>query len=274
MFGWMWEKRQLGCRTPKRPASEGGPYDSGHPKSGQGFDGGERVAAFAPGVEAALERADAGDALFSEEQRHTGAGGFVWSSTVENHFAVAGQPFVFLLQLLGVHAESAGDGFRLGFEIHVVAEIDDDKFFAGVNLFFQFLDADAGNAQVAEEFLSHPIGKMNTIRNPHWTDGISSVLIGDAAHAIVPFHGQGMNCAFEDCVELDQLLQHHSFAAAGKLFEQQRKPNTDAIADMALENYVEMRDTVRQPKFALQKELAFELERRFPTQFIPRYSMD
>lgn len=117
---------------------------------------------------------------------------------------------------------------------------------------------------LAEEFSDHPTGKMVTVRSNTWTNGRNAVAIGDAAHAIVPFHGQGMNCAFEDCVELDVLLQQHEFGVACNLFQQQRLPNANAIADMALENYVEMRDTVRDPKFLLQKELSFELERRFP----------
>ena len=144
-----------------------------------------------------------------------------------------------------------------------------------INSFFAeyFPDALKLMPNLAEEFLAHPTGKMHTVRAPHWTDGNSAVLIGDAAHAMVPFHGQGMNCAFEDCIELDELLQSHAFGDAIKHFAQQRKPNADAIADMALENYVEMRDTVRRSKFLLQKELSFELERRFPDRFIPRYSM-
>jgi kynurenine 3-monooxygenase len=100
------------------------------------------------------------------------------------------------------------------------------------------------------------------------------VLLGDAAHAIVPFHGQGMNACFEDCFELDRLLATtRDWATAFDEFQRLRKPNTEAIAAMALENYVEMRDTVRDPKFLLRKELSFELERRFPDRFIPRYSM-
>jgi kynurenine 3-monooxygenase len=144
-----------------------------------------------------------------------------------------------------------------------------------INQFFKahFPDALTLMPDVAEEFLTHPTGKMHTIRAPRWTDGRSAILIGDAAHAIVPFHGQGMNCAFEDCIALDRLMAHSPFAEAIRAFEQQRKPNADAIADMALENYIEMRDIVRQPKFLLQKELSFELERRFPDRFIPRYSM-
>jgi kynurenine 3-monooxygenase len=100
-------------------------------------------------------------------------------------------------------------------------------------------------------------------------------LIGDAAHAIVPFHGQGMNLAFEDCVMLDRAL--HGFAGnwadTFREFESLQLANANAIADMALENYVEMRDSVRDPLYVLRKELSFELERRLPNQFIPRYSM-
>jgi kynurenine 3-monooxygenase len=101
------------------------------------------------------------------------------------------------------------------------------------------------------------------------------LLLGDAAHAIVPFHGQGMNAAFEDCVVLDDLMDKFGddWAVVFERFEDRRVHNTGAIADMALENYTEMRDTVRDTKFALRKALSFELERRFPTEFIPRYSM-
>jgi kynurenine 3-monooxygenase len=105
------------------------------------------------------------------------------------------------------------------------------------------------------------------------------LLVGDAAHAIVPFHGQGMNAAFEDCVALDDLIGEHGTAdghdwpAIFAAFEAARAPNARAIAEMALENYREMRDEVRDAKFELRAALSFELERRFPGRFIPRYSM-
>ena len=105
------------------------------------------------------------------------------------------------------------------------------------------------------------------------------LLVGDAAHAIVPFHGQGMNAACEDCVVLDELIGRHQSAAGHDwpaifaAFEADRAPNAHAIAEMALENYREMRDDVRDPKFELRAALSFELERRFPGRFIPRYSM-
>jgi len=127
---------------------------------------------------------------------------------------------------------------------------------------------------LAREFLENPIGRMGTVYCDHWAAQDKAVLLGDAAHAMVPFHGQGMNCCFEDCAELNRLLEATGdWSRAFRAFEQERKPNTDAIAAMALENYVEMRDTVRDPKFLLRKELAFELERRHPDRFIPRYSM-
>ena len=147
---------------------------------------------------------------------------------------------------------------------------------AAVDTFFQqhFPDAALLMPQIATEFFEHPTGIMGTVRCPRWSFEDRLLLIGDAAHAITPFHGQGMNCAFEDCRELDQILHDNSdWSAAFRTFEQARVPNTNAIADMALENYEEMRDTVRHPKFQLQKVLSLELERRFPDRFVPRYSM-
>jgi kynurenine 3-monooxygenase len=83
-----------------------------------------------------------------------------------------------------------------------------------------------------------------------------------------------MNCAFEDCRELVAMLDTTTdWASTFRRFEAERRPHTDAIADMAIENYLEMRDTVRDPQFHLQKTLSLELERRFPQRFVPRYSM-
>jgi kynurenine 3-monooxygenase len=127
---------------------------------------------------------------------------------------------------------------------------------------------------VAREFLENPIGRMGTVYCDRWAAQDKAVLLGDAAHAMVPFHGQGMNCCFEDCAELNRKLEATGdWSRAFREFGRVRKPNTDAIAAMALENYIEMRDTVRDPKFLLRKELSFELERRYPDRFIPRYSM-
>ncbi len=145
-----------------------------------------------------------------------------------------------------------------------------------VEAFFteQFADIRPLLPALTEEFAANPVGLLGTVRCRHWHDGGRMLLIGDAAHAIVPFHGQGMNLAFEDCVLLDGLLDSSDrWKDVFAKFESTQLVNANAIADMALDNYVEMRDRVRDPKFVLKKELAFELERRLPNHFIPRYSM-
>jgi kynurenine 3-monooxygenase len=139
----------------------------------------------------------------------------------------------------------------------------------------RFADAMALMPRLAEDFFGNPTGHLETIRCEPWSFEDHGLVLGDAAHAIVPFHGQGMNAAFEDCSALDRCLRdpdrpwNEIFAE----FQARRRPDTDAIADMALENYVEMRSTVREPKFQLKKDLSFRLEERHPGRFIPRYSM-
>jgi kynurenine 3-monooxygenase len=153
--------------------------------------------------------------------------------------------------------------------------IDPDQ----VESFFvaQFADALPHFDNLTSQYAHNAVGDLGTVRCTPWHAG-NCLLIGDAAHAIVPFHGQGMNAAFEDVRELDEILAAGSgngmiwpdlFAA----FESQRMHNTNAIADMALENYLEMRSAVRDPRFLLQRHLALELERRFPNQFISQYAM-
>ncbi|WP_296246138.1 NAD(P)/FAD-dependent oxidoreductase [uncultured Stenotrophomonas sp.] len=120
----------------------------------------------------------------------------------------------------------------------------------------------------------HPPGLLGTLYLDRWHQRGKAVLIGDAAHAMVPFHGQGMNCAFEDCVVLARCLADHpgteeAFAA----FEAERKPNAAAIQQMALDNYLEMRDRVADPGYLLQRELEQALQARWPTRFVPHYTM-
>lgn len=137
-----------------------------------------------------------------------------------------------------------------------------------------FPDTLALMPELLEDFANHPLGMLGTLRLDRWYRGGDALLIGDAAHALVPFHGQGMNCAFEDCVELDQLLaasDDHAWVFAE--FEARRKPNARAIADMALENYVEMRDDVADDRYQLMKQIETELSRRHPDRFISRYAM-
>jgi kynurenine 3-monooxygenase len=138
----------------------------------------------------------------------------------------------------------------------------------------QFPDALRLMPHLVEEFTTHPQGQLGTVYTRPWHIGDRVLLLGDAAHAIVPFHGQGMNAAFEDVLVLDDLLdQHDDWDTLFADFERSRLPNTAAIAQMALENYIEMRDTVRDPAYVRRKVLAMDLERRFPDHFIPRYSM-
>ena len=146
---------------------------------------------------------------------------------------------------------------------------------ARVHEFFtaQFPDVLPLLPDLAAQFAAHPRGELATLHCWPWHAG-NMLLIGDAAHAIVPFHGQGLNCGFEDCLVLDALLANQPDAAqAFARFEAERRINTDAIAQMALENYHEMRDTVRSPDFERRKQLGNALERLYPDRFIPRYSM-
>ncbi|MGH8126939.1 MAG: FAD-dependent oxidoreductase [Gammaproteobacteria bacterium] len=143
----------------------------------------------------------------------------------------------------------------------------------------RFFANEFGNAaplieHLTDTFFANPTGVLGTVYAEPWHVADKLLLLGDAAHAIVPFHGQGMNAAFEDCRLLAERLTPD--AGVGHVFEafsRDRKADADAIARMALENYVEMRDTVRNPGFALRKALGFELERRCPDRFVPRYSM-
>ena len=124
-----------------------------------------------------------------------------------------------------------------------------------------------------QDFTNNPTGLLATLRLDRWHLDRRALLIGDAAHAIVPFHGQGMNCAFEDCVELDELLsEHNDLESVFEQFTARRKPNADATADMAIENYIEMRDSVADDRFVLLKQLERELANRHPDRFVPRYT--
>ncbi|MBV8783924.1 MAG: FAD-dependent monooxygenase [Gammaproteobacteria bacterium] len=145
-----------------------------------------------------------------------------------------------------------------------------------VQAFFarEFPDAVPLMPDLLAEFARHPQGALGTVHTLPWHAGGDVLLLGDAAHAIVPFHGQGMNAAFEDCVVFDALLDTPApWAERFARFEAARRPNTEAIAQMALENYREMRDAVLDATFLRRKELALALERHFPGRFIPRYAM-
>ena len=143
-----------------------------------------------------------------------------------------------------------------------------EEFFAR-----EFPSAKALMPNLNREFFEHPQSSLGTVYTKGWHLNGDVLLLGDAAHAIVPFHGQGMNCAFEDCAELMRLMdEHHGWAGLFEAFEHARKPNTDAIAQMALENYVEMREAVLDAEYRKKKADAEALEKKDPN-FIPRYSM-
>ncbi|QDH69958.1 FAD-dependent oxidoreductase [Marilutibacter alkalisoli] len=128
--------------------------------------------------------------------------------------------------------------------------------------------------QLEQDFENNPTGILGTLYLDSWQLDDRAVLLGDAAHAMVPFHGQGMNCAFEDCVALAEHLDSTANrAAAFAAFEAERLPNSRAIQAMALENYLEMRDRVDDDDYLLQRALEQTLADRHPTRFMPRYSM-
>ncbi len=159
---------------------------------------------------------------------------------------------------------------------------DDDSFAAlgteaDVEAFFarEFPDFVALVPDLATQFFENPTGRLSTIRNTGWSVGADAVLLGDAAHAIVPFHGQGMNLAMESCRLLDRAIREHpdDLALAFQKFEADRKPDAEAIADMAIDNYLEMRSGVVDPAYLIKRELALEMERRFPDKIAARYGM-
>lgn len=143
-----------------------------------------------------------------------------------------------------------------------------------------FPDVPALAPEYIQDFTQNPTGVLSTLRCAPWHVQDQLLLIGDASHAIVPFFGQGMNAAFEDCTLLMETLKaqvtpgsREAVAAAFKTFYTARKPNAEAIADMALDNFIEMRDTVADPTFLLHKKVATELEKRYPGQFASRYHL-
>jgi kynurenine 3-monooxygenase len=128
---------------------------------------------------------------------------------------------------------------------------------------------------LVDDYLNNPVGVLGTVHTLPWQAHGRTALLGDAAHAIVPFYGQGANCAFEDVVELDRCLDDTggSWARALPLFETRRRENTEAIAEMALANFVEMRDKVASPVFRLQKQVEHALERLLPGRYVSRYEL-
>ena len=138
-----------------------------------------------------------------------------------------------------------------------------------------FTDAVPLMPELLEDFYNNPTSSLITTHVFPWHFGDKNALIGDAAHAIVPFYGQGMNAGFEDCSVLSTLMDKHGddWTAILKNYEQKRKPNGDAVAELALQNFIEMRDKVADANFLERKKIEKELGRRYPDQFVSVYEM-
>lgn len=148
---------------------------------------------------------------------------------------------------------------------------------ATVVQFFEdrFPDALRLMPELTDNYAANPTGAMVTVKCSPWHVDGGSLLLGDAAHAIVPFFGQGINCGFEDCSCLVELLDRHGadWPRALAEFDKERKVDTDAIADMAIENFTEMRDRVADARFLLRKKVELALEAKYPQIFVPKYAM-
>jgi kynurenine 3-monooxygenase len=142
--------------------------------------------------------------------------------------------------------------------------------------FFQqyFPDTLALMPTLLEDFRNNPTSSLATVQCSPWQWQGRILLLGDSAHAIVPFYGQGMNAGFEDCTMLDSMYDDFGgdWSRIIPAFAQRRKPDGDAIAELALRNFIEMRDLVGDPKFLLRKKIAAHLHAKYP-QFIPVYTM-
>ncbi len=128
---------------------------------------------------------------------------------------------------------------------------------------------------LTEEYQTNPTGNLGSVYCNPWNVGNSALLLGDAAHAVVPFFGQGMNASFQDCTVLNSLLKEYDgdWNTILNEFSKLHVRNGHAIADMALENYIEMRDKVNDNYYKKRRELELKMEQFFPSEFIPRYSM-
>lgn len=138
-----------------------------------------------------------------------------------------------------------------------------------------FPDAIALIPNLVNDFNENPTGSLVTISCFPWQYNHRTLLIGDAAHAIVPFYGQGMNSGFEDCSILDDLMQKHKedWNSIIDEFCSTRISDTNAIAELAFRNFIEMRDLVGDPKFLLRKKIEKYLNEKYPKHFLPLYSM-
>ncbi len=145
----------------------------------------------------------------------------------------------------------------------------------GVDQFFRevFPDFHAIMPELTANYDEHPLSDLVIIRCYPWVQNKTTIL-GDASHAIVPFYGQGMNSGFEDCTVLDGLMEKHgqNWDAILEDFQVERKPDGDAIAELAMRNYIEMRDLVADPAFILRKKIEGKIYEKYPDKWMPLYS--
>ncbi len=201
----------------------------------------------------------------------------------------AGENGIFLLEKNTLHIWPRGNYMMIAlpnidgsFTCTLFFPFEGETSFATLNTkekvrsFFEktFTDASPLMPTLEADFFNNPTGSLVTVKCFPWIREDKFALIGDAAHAMVPFFGQGMNCGFEDCSVLNSLIDKHKENWKNILAEYQtlRKPDGDAICDLALNNFVEMRDKVADPKFLLQKKIEAAFSKKHPDKWIPLYS--
>jgi len=139
----------------------------------------------------------------------------------------------------------------------------------------EFPDALALIPNIKDEFINNPTGPLGTIKCSPWSYENNTLLIGDSSHAIVPFYGQGMNASFEDVFVLDEILNEDlgDWKSVFKAYQTTRKKDTDAIADLAIDNFHEMKKHVSNPLFKEKRTIEMDLEKTFPTEYSSKYSL-
>jgi len=140
----------------------------------------------------------------------------------------------------------------------------------------QYPDAIPMMPELLKDFEENPVGPLGTIKCHPWNAFGKVCLIGDASHAIVPFYGQGMNASFEDVVVFDETLEQYGdqgWETVFKKFEKTRKPDTDAIADLAVDNFHEMKEHTAHPMFQEKRKLETAFEKEFPKEYYSKYSL-
>ena len=146
-----------------------------------------------------------------------------------------------------------------------------------ITAFFEkeFPDALALIPNIKKEFINNPTGPLGTVKCSPWSYQNKTLLTGDSSHAIVPFYGQGMNASFEDVFVLDEILNQDlgDWKSVFKAYQKTRKKDTDAIADLAIDNFHEMKDHVANPLFKEKRKIEMDLEKTFPSQYSSKYSL-